>query len=206
MDYKIPSSLEVVAKTVEAIKAKKGFEVMTVENESEALEKIKTLIPKGASVMNGASVTLEQIGFVDYLKDGDHGWKNLHAEVLTEQDPAKQKIKRRQATVSDVHLSSVHAVTEEGDLIIASNTASQLPSVTFNAQNLIFVIGTQKIVPTLDEGMKRLEQYVVPLENEHMQQKYGVNTQLSKIIIFKKESPMSDRKITVIFVNKVLGF
>lgn len=197
--------MENINKTITALQAN-GVEALVVQNRAEALEKIKELIPAGASVMNGASKTLEQIGFIDYLKSGNHNWNNLHAGIVAEKDPAKQQILRKQATSADYYLGSVHALTQEGELIIASNSGSQLPNIVFNSPNLIFVVGIQKIVPTLADGMKRLEEYVIPLENKNMQEKYGINTTLSKIVIFKKENLMMGRKVRIILVNEILGF
>ncbi|OGH21378.1 MAG: hypothetical protein A2958_01080 [Candidatus Levybacteria bacterium RIFCSPLOWO2_01_FULL_38_13] len=184
----------------------KGYEVFVVEKAEDALSEIKELIPKGASVMNGSSVTLEQIGFVDYLKSGEHRWNNIHKAIVEEKDPIKQSMLRKQAALSDYYLGSVHALLENGEFIVASNTASQLPHIASTSQNLIFVVGAQKIVPSLKAAMERLEEYVVPLENEHMMQKYGSGTSLNKILIFKGENPMLDRKIRFILVNKKLGF
>ncbi len=194
-----------VEKTIDAL-GKKGIETFVMDNETDALTKIKELIPKGASVMNGASVTLEQIGFVDYLKSGNHGWDNLHGKILAEKDPVKQSLLRKQSALSDYYLGSVHALIENGEFVIGSNTGSQLPHIVFTSPNLIFVIGSQKIVPTLTDAMKRLEEYVVPLEDNHMKEKYGMGTALNKIIIFKGENPRSGRKIKMILVNKKLGF
>src|SRR3990167_8534405 len=104
----------------------KGYEVFVVEKAEDALSEIKELIPKGASVMNGASVTLEQIGFVDYLKAGEHGWNNMHAAIVAETDGPKQAELRRQALISEYYLGSVQGMAETGEFIVASNTGSQL--------------------------------------------------------------------------------
>lgn len=205
MDYTALASKETVDRTVRALTAK-YVEAVVVKNGAESLQKIKSFIPKGASVMNGASVTLEQIGFVDYLKSGIHGWNNLHAGIVAEKDPAKQSALRKQAVLSDYYLGSVQAVTEEGDFIIASNTGSQFPHIAFTSPNLIFVVSTQKIVPTFSEAMKRLEDYVVPLEDKHMMEKYGIGTKLNKIVVFKGENPKLGRKVRMILVEENLGF
>ncbi len=84
------SSDDSVLKTSNSLKAK-GYDVYVVGAGTSALEKIKSLIPKGATVMNGASVTLEQIGYTEYLKSGITGWDNIHEQVLAEKDPIKQK-------------------------------------------------------------------------------------------------------------------
>ena len=186
--------------------AKRNIEGMVVADKAEAMEKIKELIPAGGSVMNGSSTTLEQIGFVDYLKNGKHGWNNLHEDIVAEKDPAKQGMLRKQAVLSDYYLGSVHALAETGEFVIASNTGSQLPHVVFTSPNLIFVVGAQKIVPTLTDALKRLEEYVIPLEDIRSRKAYGVGTNPNKIVIFKGENPMIGRKVRLIVVKEVLGF
>jgi L-lactate utilization protein LutB len=145
-----------------------GFLPETVATGVEALARIKELIPKGASVMNGASRTLEEIGFIDYLKGGEHGWNNLHEAVLSEKDPAKQAELRKYSVVSDFYLGSVHALAETGELVIASASGSQLSHLAFTSPNLILIVGTQKIVPTLADAHKRIAEYVFPLEDARM--------------------------------------
>jgi hypothetical protein len=198
-------SQESIDKTVVALKSH-GIHAIIVENGREAHEKVLELIPRGVSVMNGSSRTLEQIGFIEHLKSGDHGWDNYHETIITEKDPAKQAAFRKQALLADYYLGSVHAVTEEGEFIVASNSGSQLPHVAYSSANLILVVGTQKIVSNIEEGMKRLTEYVVPLEEENMRQKYGVGTALNKILILKGENPRSGRTITMILAKENLGF
>jgi len=144
MDYNRLAPKEIIEKTVKALNSK-NIEVTIVDNGNEALEKIKEFIPQGLSVMNGSSVTLEQIGFIDYLKSGEHGWNNLHKNILNEKDKAKQTILRKQSVISDYYLGSVHALAETGEFVIASNTGSQLPHIVFTSPNLIFVVSTKKL-------------------------------------------------------------
>ena len=205
MDYSKLASPDSIKKTVDSLNSK-GIKTFLLDNKNEALEKIKTIIPQEASVMNGASVTLDQIGFTDYLKSREHPWKNLHQGVLEEKDSQKQNQKRKEATISDYYLGSVHALTEEGDFVIASNTGSQLPSIVFNSSNLIFVISTKKIVSDLDDAMNRIKEYIIPLEDKRMMDTYGIGTALNKILIFKNENPMSNRNIFIILVKEDLGF
>ena len=205
MDYNKLATREVVTKTAVALKAN-GVEALVVENSAAALEKIKELIPQGASVMNGSSATLEQIGYIDYLASGKPGWNNLKAAILAEKEPAKQQTLRLQATLSDYYLGSVHALTETGEFIIASNTGSQLSHIVFTSPNLIFVVSTKKIVPTLAVAFKRLEEYVFPIEDKSIMEKFQRHTMLSKIVIFKRENKMLGRKVRLILVNEDLGF
>lgn len=205
MQYETLAQKEVIAHTIDAL-AKRGIESVVVNNRAEALEKVKSLIPKGASVMNGSSRTLEEIGFVDYLKSGIHGWRNVHEEILAEKDPAKQATLRKQAVLSDYYLGSVHAVAETGQLVIASNSGSQLPHIVFTSPNLIFVAGAQKIAPDLDAAMQRVRNFVLPLEDKRMKEVGMGGSAISKLLIFEREPVFMGRKVYVIFVNEKLGF
>lgn len=205
MNYKTIPTKDIVEKTMNSLK-KNGHLPEFFETKEEVLERIKELIPKGVSVMNGASRTLEDIGFIEYLKGNTHGWNNLHAEILAEKDVAKQNLLRKQSVLSDFYLGSAHAVTENGEILIASNSGSQLPHIVFTSENLIFVVGVQKITPTLSEAFNRLEKHVIPLENTRMQEVAGVDTYPSKIVILNREPEFMGRKSYILFVNEELGF
>ncbi len=205
MNYNTLASKETLKKTQEGLE-NKGYEVFVVDNKNQALEKIKTLIPEAASVMNGSSVTLEQIGYQDYLKSGIHEWNDLHAKVNAENDKVKRAKLRKESALSDYYLGSVHALTETGEFVIASNTGSQLPHIVFTSPNLIFVVSTKKIVPTLDEAMKRLTKHVIPLEDKHMLKLYNMHTGLNKMVTFRGETKYMGRKIRFILVKEDLGF
>lgn len=205
MDYDTLANTEAVQKAVNAL-AEHGIQAVVVNNRVEALEKVRSLIPKGASVMNGSSRTLEEIGFVDYLKSGNHGWKNLHEEILAEKDPAKQAILRKQAVLADYYLGSVHAAAETGQLVIASNSGSQLPHIVFTSPNLVFVVGAQKLAPNLDAALARVREYVLPLEDKRMKEVGMGGSAISKLLIFEREPVFMGRKVHVIFVNEKLGF
>lgn len=204
-NYNILANKESIDETIKNL-ATNNVEAIFVKTGKEALEKIKELIPPGASVMNGSSVTLEQIGFVDYLKGTKHPWNSLHKGIIDEKDSAKQLALRKQAVLSDYYLGSVHALSQTGEFIVASNSGSQLPHVVFTSPNVIFVVGAQKIVPTIDEGLKRLQEHVIPLEDAHMMQKYNTHTYPAKILIFKRENPNIKRSVKMIIVNEILGF
>ncbi len=205
MDFKTIATQESINETFKNLK-KNNFEPIQVNTKEEALLKIKELIPAGASVMNGASETLSEIGYIDLLKSGDHQWNNLHNAILAESDPAKQTQLRHNAINSDFYLGSVHALTETGEIVFASNSGSQLPHLAFTSQNIVLVAGAQKITPTIDEAFARIEKYIIPLEDVRMKKVYGFGTQHSKTLILRKENSAMGRKVYVIVVNESLGF
>ena len=204
-NYEKLANVDQVHATISAL-AGRGVEAVEVSNRAEALEKIKALIPKGVSVMNGSSRTLEEIGFIEYLQSGDHGWKNLHEEILLEKDPAKQAILRKQAVLSDYYLGSVHAVAETGEMVIASNSGSQLPHIVFTSPNLIFIVGAHKITSNLDAALSRVREYALPLEDKRMKDAGMGGSAISKLVVFEREPAFMGRKVHVIFVPEKLGF
>ncbi len=186
--------------------SKRNIEAVTVNTKSEALSMIKELVPAGASVMNGSSTSLIEIGFVDYLKSDDHRWVNMHEPIIKESDPSKQAAFRQAATHSDFYLGSAQALTESGELLIASNTGSQLPNIVFASKNLILVLGAQKIVKSLDEAISRLKEHVVPLEDKRSMVVYGAPTAINQMLIFQGNNPYMGRNVKVIIVKEALGY
>ncbi len=205
MDYTQLPSTDIVNKTIEALKAR-NIDAFFVENKESALAKVKELIPVGASVNNGSSTTLNEIGLTDYLKGTEHGWRNLHAAVVAETDPAKQNELRNVALFAEYYLGSVHALTEGGEIVVASASGSQLPHLVYTSANLILVVSTMKITPTLETALDRLRNHVVPLEDARMKSVNMGGTMLAKILIIEQEPAFMNRKVHVIFVNEKLGF
>lgn len=204
MRYDTLASKEVIERTMEALKAR-NINAELVNTKEDALGKINALIPLGKEVMTGSSTTLDQIGFTDLLKSGKHPWKNLKGQILSEKDPGKQMELRKKSVTSEHFLGSVHAVVETGEILIVNATGSSIPSDSFSSDNVIWIVGTQKIVPTLEEGFNRIREYCFPLEDKRMKSIGSSGTTIGKYLIFEKEIN-KNRKINLIFVNEKLGF
>ena len=206
MAYDTLPAPERVQRTVEAINAR-GIHTELVETKEEALERVKGLIPPGCVVMTGGSVTLQQIGFEEILISGDHPWRNFKADLLAEKDPVKQSAMRRQGTLAEYFLGSVNALAETGALVFASGSGSQLPAYAYTSRNVIWVAGTQKIAPTLEDAMRRVREYVLPLEDQR-QKSLGnkAGSRINRILIIEGEPAYLRRNLTLILVNQVLGF
>ncbi len=207
MNYNILPTPDRLQKTAEALRTR-GVTVTLVETKESALTQLQALIPAGATVMTGASVTLQQIGFEALLIGGKHPWRNFKGEILAEKDPAKQRALRKQGTLADYFLGSVHAIAETGEILIASATGSQLPAYAYSSSNVIWVAGAQKIVPTVEAAFRRVRDYVLPLEDQHMKQLHGneASSFIGKLLIFEREAPYLHRNVSLLLVNEVLGF
>lgn len=102
-------------------------------------------------------------------------------------------------------IGSVHAVTEQGHVLIASGTGSQIASYVYGAQTVIWVVGTQKLVYDLDEGLQRIQEYCYPLEDARVRELSGQGSMIGKILLVQRE--ITPGRITVVLVKKeLLGF
>jgi hypothetical protein len=139
-------------------------------------------IPEGSSVMTNTSVTLAETGIADAINGGSGRWEPARNKMLA-LDFATQV---QQMTViggrSDYALASGHAITHDGTLVIASASGSQLASYAWGTANVIFVVGTQKLVATLEAAHQRIYQYSLPLEDARAQAAYGQHSQAGKLL------------------------
>ncbi len=206
MSYTVLPTPDQLQRTITAVQAR-GIKTELVETKQAALARLQALVPAGAVVMTGGSVTLTQIGFDDLLISGNHPWRNFKADLLAEKDPVKQFDLRLQGTQAEYFLGSVNAISETGELVFASATGSQLPAYAFTSRNIIWVAGAQKIAPTLDDALRRVREYVLPLEDQRQKNAGNKNgTFIGKILILEREPAYLRRNLNLILVNEVLGF
>jgi hypothetical protein len=175
-----------------------GFEVYSFETNEEVINKVHELIPEGSQVMTMSSTTLDQLDLSTEINESGK-YDAVKPKLYGGVEGAKAA-----ASIPEYAIGSVHAVTESGQLVIASATGSQLPAYAFGGKNVILVIGTQKIVTDLDAAFKRIYEYVLPLENERAMKVYGVGSSVNKLLVINKEATPS--RIKILFVNQKLGF
>lgn len=203
MNYTQLASPETVEKTVAALKTN-GIDAHVVQNGAEATQKLLELVPKGASVMTMTSVTLDAIGATQAINESG-GYDSVR-NTLMALDPKTQGGQMRAVGAApDWTVGSVHAITEDGHVMIASASGSQLPAYAYGAGNVIWVAGTHKIVKNTQEGFTRIYDYTLPLESERAHKAYGVpGSAVNKLLVINKE--MQPGRITLILVNEVLGY
>ena len=195
------ASDEQVANTAHSLEAN-GLHTLIADNGDQARTHVLEMIPPGAQVYNPPSRTLEQIGIAADIETSTR-FQPLRARIRS-LDRATQQREIRQLTGSpDVVVGSVHAITEQGQVLIASASGSQLGAAVFGAGTVIWVAGTQKLVHTLEEGFRRIQEYSYPLEDERTRQVYGQPSAINKILIINGERP---GRITVVLVKENLGF
>jgi hypothetical protein len=133
-----------INKTVSALK-KNGLVVYVVNNRQEAKVQVLDLLPVGAEIMNMSSTTLAEIGLDEGILNSEI-YKALRKQLATLNDDKHLMIKQCLGAAPEYTIGSVHAITEDGEILVASATGSQLPSYAYGARFVIWVVGAQKIV------------------------------------------------------------
>lgn len=201
-EFRKLASDEQIEKVVKALEAN-NIRAIVAANGEEARRLVLQLVPLGAEVYVNISKTLETIGITNEI-DKSGRYSAVRPKVLaldrTTQADEIRILRARPAYI----LGSVHAITENGQVLTASNGGSQLAPYAYGASKVILVVGAQKIVKDLNEGFRRIEEYSYPLENERLRATIGMASHIGKILIVNREI-LPDRT-TVIIVNEEVGF
>jgi acyl-CoA hydrolase len=179
-----------------------GFSVEVVDDLDAARETVLARIPRGSSVMTNTSVTLEQTGIADAINDGGR-YDSARTKMLALDFATQAQEMKAIGGQPDYALGSVHAVTRDGTLVIASASGSQLASYAWGAANVIFVVGVQKLVPDLDAAHQRIYQHSLKLEDARAIAAYGQHSAVGKILEIHQELP--DR-IHIVLIRQRVGF
>ena len=164
---------------------------------------MRSALAVGAEVYNNTSSTLEDIGVAEDIERS--GQYQALRPRLYQMDREMQGREMRQLSASpDWVVGSVHAVTEEGSLLIASASGSQLGPIVAGAGHVLLVVGGQKIVPDLSTGLRRIYEYCFPLEDRRAKLAYGVPSGVNNVLVIN--TAIVPGRITVILVNEPLGF
>ncbi|HET9905387.1 MAG TPA: LUD domain-containing protein [Anaerolineales bacterium] len=201
-EFSVLATDEQIERTVSALEAN-GIQTVVAENGEDAKRIFFELLPEGSEVFLGASVTLETLGIKDEI-DSSGRFNALRPKMRAMDRATQGKEIRKLGGAPDYAAGSVHAVTEDGHVLIASNTGSQLGPYASGAGKVIWVVGAQKIVKDVNEGLRRIEEYCYPLEEVHMQDLYNMSTSVNKVLILNRE--IRPDRITMIIVKEELGY
>lgn len=203
MDYTQLASTETIEKTITALKTN-GIDAYFVENGDEAKKKLAELIPAGASIMDMTSMTLDTVSIATEINESGR-YDSVRKKLMSMDQKTQGGEMRKLGAAPDIVVGSVHAVTEDGTVMIASATGSQLPAYAYGASKVIWIVGVQKIVKDREDGFRRVYEHTLPLESERAKKAYGVpGSSVNKMLIVNKEAQPG--RIAIVFVNQALGF
>jgi L-lactate utilization protein LutC len=200
-DFETPASEEVFQKVANRIR-ERNIEVVIVNNGEEARQVVLERLPKGAQVHSGKSKTLQDSGIFEAMMDLNQYDALRHQTFKMDRKTQGQEI-RKLTAAPDFMLGSVNAITEDGILVAASATASQIGPYANTAGKVILVVGSQKIVPDLETALKRIREHVQPWEEAQVRKAANMGTFVGKILIIERE--WINERMTVILVREPIG-
>jgi hypothetical protein len=199
---------EQIQRTAAALETN-GMHAIVVDTGDEARHQIFNLLPAGAQVLTMTSRTLETIGVAEEIDQpsepgGSRRYDAVRPRLMQMDMKTQWPEMRRLGASPDYAIGSVHAVTEHGEVFIASASGSQLAAYVYGAGSVIWVVGSQKIVPDRDAAFRRIDEYSLPREDERAREAYGVGSAVNKVLVVNRE--FMPGRITVIVVKQELGF
>lgn len=179
-----------------------NIETIVVDSAEEACRVVLEMIPEGAEIHSGKSKTLEDVGlYMELVESGRYD--ALRPRFLAMDRKTQGREIRKMIAAPDYMLGSVAAVTDDGTLVAASATGSQLGAYVSGAGRVILVVGSQKIVSGLDEALRRINDLVFPYENAQVRARLGVDTALEKVLVWYGE--WQPGRTTVVLVRDPVG-
>jgi hypothetical protein len=199
--FAAPAGRERLARAAAALRAN-GIEALIADDLEQAKRLVLEQIPAGAEVHEGASVTMESLGVTAEIEQSGR-YDAIRPRLWAMDRETEARAMRKLGAGPDYVTGSAHAVTEDGHLVFASKTGSQLAAYAYGAGHVVLAAGSQKIVRDVDEGLRRIREYVYPLEDQHMLDLYGMHSAMNKLFVVNAEVAP---RITIVLIDQPVGF
>jgi len=201
---------------LKAALASRGIELVHAADRREALRLVLERIPKGATVMNGGSHTLEEIGLLDALGGGGYKW--LRPAIAATHEREERTRRRREAVTAEWLVGGVNAITLSGEIVNVDGSGNRLAGYAFGAGKVILVAGVNKVVPDLAAALDRIRNTAAVQECRKLDKSTpcaltgrcdndacrGPERQCGKILIIENEKIAG--RITLVLIGEPLGF
>jgi len=200
-------------KTAMTALERRNAEVVMVKDGDGARQAALEMIPEGATVGLGGSLTVQQIGLLDVLRSGKYVLYDQYAKGLS---PEKSLQIRRKGLLADVFVTGSNAVTLDGLLLNLDGMGNRVAAITFGPPRVIIVVGRNKIVDDVDQALDRIWNLAAPLNAQRLGRKTPCTTTArcedcssadricNHLVITERQ--VAKGRLTVIIVDEDLGF
>lgn len=201
-----------IIRTIKALE-KNNMNGYLVENEEELIDKIKEIVSEGSMVACGGSMSLFETGVINHLRSNRYKFLDRYKEGLTKEELVKIY---KEAFFADAYFSSSNAITEDGQLYNVDGNGNRVAALLYGPEKVIIICGVNKIVPTLEDAIKRNETVSAPANAKRLNKNtpctkvgYCMNCNskeriCSEYTVIKRQS--IKERIHVIFLNKEIGY
>ena len=200
-NFTIPATEETLQRVVSKLH-ERNIEGVVVDTGDDARKLVLERLPQGAEVHSGKSKTFQEAGILDVILDSTR-FDALRPRYQKMDRQTQGREIRKLIAAPDYMVGSVNAITEDGILVAASATASQLGPYAASAGKVILVVGSQKIVPDLETALRRVRDHVLPWEDAQVRQMMPAGSFVGKILIVEREWVAG--RMAVILVRKPIG-
>jgi L-lactate utilization protein LutC len=201
LDFARPADRARLERTAAAL-ANRGFKAQVADSGEHARQLVLEAIPERAEVHSALSETIRELGIAAEIDESGR-YESVRTKLNALDRETQGREMRKLGAAPDYIVGSAHAITDEGEIVVGSGSGSQLGAYAYAGGNVILVVGHQKLVRDLDEGLRRVREYSLPLEFERMQGVGYPGSLLAKTLIIHAEP---SGRITVILVPETLGF
>jgi hypothetical protein len=200
-EFETPADPEQLERTALALQAR-GFKARVAASGEAARQIVLDAIPLGSEVHTALSQTVIDIGLAAEIDESGR-YESVRGKLAQLDRETQGREMRKLGAAPDYLVSSAHAITDDGVVVVGSGSGSQLGAIAYAAGEVFLVVGHQKLVPDLGEGLRRLREYSLPREYLRMQGVGYHGSLLAKTLIVEREP---SGRITVILVAETLGF
>jgi YkgG family uncharacterized protein len=179
----------------------RGYTTHIVDTVADARVLVRDLLPRDKAIFTANSETLRHSGLLADIDDGEE-FISVRAR-LADIDPKDIRTQITMGATPDVVVGSVHAITEDGVMVVASASGSQFAPYAAGAEKAIWVVGGQKVVPDLDAAFRRVRGYSYPKEHERWRAQ-GFASFIGKLLVMEREYDTA--RGTVVLVREEIGF
>jgi hypothetical protein len=201
LDFERPADRAHLERTAAALAAR-GFEAQVADTAEHARGLVLGAIPEGAEVHIALSETMRELGITEEIDESGR-YDSIRARLGALDRETQGREMRKLGAAPDYIVGSANAITDDGQIVVGSGSGSQLGAYAYAGGNVILVVGHQKLVSDLAEGLRRVREYSLPREYVRMQDAGYPGSLLAKTLIIHHEP---SARISVILVPQTLGF
>lgn len=193
-----PADHEALSRAAKGLQ-ERNYTTHIVDTAADARALVRELLPRDKPIFTANSESVRLTGLLADIDEGDE-FVSVRDQLADASDV------RAQITIGatpDVIVGSVHAVTEDGAMVVTSFSGSQLGPYAAGAEQVIYLVGGQKVVPDLDTAMRRVRTHSLPIVQNAMRER-GMDSFMGKTLILERE--FLPGRATVVLIREAIGF
>jgi L-lactate utilization protein LutB len=192
---------------------RKHMEGHYVATRQEALDLILSLIPAGATIGRGDSITLNQLGVYEAVEArGENKFLNPVRTDAHGHNPPREVRRQiqRESLLADIFLTSTNAITLDGTIVSCDGSGNRVAAMMFGPKKVLVVAGCNKIVTDVDDAIRRIREYACPINalRHKLKHKHGEGLGwgvMRYMAIVDGNQPIEQGRTCVILVGESLG-